>query len=272
MKSKLIFLITSLLFLSFNIYKIHTINLWKNDKFEINFLNAGQGDSILIKTPRNHLILIDTGKEDVALSNLEKVIPYSKFIDVIIITHSDADHFENLTKLINSYDIGTIFINYTKKHNDLILQLKKQLKKENVYGLKFTNDFYIDNVFFDIYWPSSYWAELTQNLTSNNTSISILIKYKNFKIFTAGDLEKQYENLLSSKIGKIDILKISHHGSNTSTSRFFVEKTKPKFSIISAGLNNQYQHPHHETIKNISSANSYVVETSKVGNIKFTIE
>ncbi|BCX13818.1 MAG: hypothetical protein KatS3mg085_350 [Candidatus Dojkabacteria bacterium] len=271
-KTKILILLVLINFFSFNLYKLYQIESFKNDNFEIKFLDAGQGDSILIKTPLNHLVLIDTGKENIALKNLNKAIPYIKYIDLVIITHADSDHFENLSNILSRYSVGKIFINHTTKSNDYIKLLKNKLNKQNIYGLDSSNDFYFDKVFFDVVWPNSPYAELVENLDSNDASISILINYKNFKIFTAGDLGNNYENLLVDKLGKINVLKASHHGSLTSTSETFVENINPDFVIISAGANNQYNHPHPDVIKNISKVTKNIFDTSKHGTIKFIVK
>lgn len=254
----------------------------KNDLFEITFLDVGQGDSILIKTPGGRYGLIDAGKGDVVIDRLSETLPYYiNTLDFVVMTHPDADHIEGFTKVLEKYNVETAFIHKVDKDSPIYAEVIGLLNDKNIPNYQITddNDFTLDGVKFDTVWPMD-----TESLTAfedpNDTSISFLITYKDFQMYTAGDLSFEFEEEILNNIStyisfeatSLDVLKASHHGSNTSTSLNLTKAMTPTISIISAGKNNSYGHPNEEVLSNLEQVDSIVYSTIEDNNIRISTD
>ena len=211
----------------------HSINLGN----KVNFIDIGQGDAFLIQS-FNKNILIDTGPES-SQQELNKYLLNKKInkIDYLFISHFDIDHCGNLLFLYNNFKIINIISSYIPdEYNNL--PITKITKHSNLK---------INNLTFELYPPQKNYEN------DNNNSLVILIIGTKSILFT-GDIEYEREKELINLIKqKIDILKIAHHGSKTSTSIEFLEHIKPKLAILSYGINNRYNHPSSECLNNLSN-------------------
>jgi competence protein ComEC len=238
---------------------------------EIIFLDVGQGDSILIKTPNNKFGLIDTGPNSTVMEELDDYLPIGvNSLEFIIVTHIDSDHAEGLLSILTKYEVKNLFINKFNKRSDFTEEILNIIKEKNIYnmGISDKNDFHLDGVSFDVLWPIH--INSTNTLDTNNQSIAIKLTFGELDVFLGGDLESEYENKAISNINarEIDVLKASHHGSKTSSNRKFLQELAPIITIISAGINNRYGHPHEEILNNIRSINSHVYRTDIDKSIK----
>lgn len=261
----------AILIIIFNSYYLNVLKLNISDsEVEIVFLDVGQGDSILIKD-NDTVGLIDAGPNNNISYQIEKFLPHSKHtIDFAIATHMDKDHIEGFISILHTYKVKNFFINRANKDNNLTSELKNELLKTNtnVYEIYSDNDFSSGNLNFDILWPSK--NELSKE--TNENSVGILIKYKEFEMFTAGDLGKDNElkafKDFSDEQIDIDVLKVGHHGSLTSTSQELIDLIEPEVAIVSVGKNNSYHHPNPNTIELLESNSLKIIRTDQVGNIK----
>jgi len=273
MNKKLLHKVLNLLIIlavSINFVLVSETGRFRNSLLEIYFLDIGQGDSILIKTPDNRYGLIDSGKGMKVLSELAEVMPrFNKVIDFVIATHPDADHIEGFMGVLKNYQIKNFFIGRTDKHNELYEEVKNLIFEKHIknYSLESANDFSIDGLDFDLVWPDSTNSNKDLSIT-NETSISFIMKFHNFSVYSAGDLGKENElKSIHSSLETVDVLKVSHHGSNSSTSKEFLAKLLPKLSVISVGKGNSYGHPTPQVVENIESINSQILRTDESGRI-----
>lgn len=263
----LIVMLTSILVVSNDIYSYYS-----NDYLRVYFLDVGQGDSILIITPDKKSILIDAGEEDRAASEIGKIIPFFvKNIDYFIGTHSDRDHIGGFKSLVSKYDIKNVYINDPVKPNDNdYLSLKKDSSRPNTeFTTLFANsELRIGDISIEILYPSQEDYESIE--TDNNRSIVVYLKYNDYDLLLTGDLEKDGElRLISSmNIGEVDVLKLGHHGSKTSSSQEFLKLSKPTVSIVSAGRDNKFGHPHQEVLDRGKALDSSIYSTQDLGIIK----
>ncbi|MDQ6985365.1 MAG: MBL fold metallo-hydrolase [Candidatus Dojkabacteria bacterium] len=266
-------LLAMLVTINFIIFEGIRYDLNQNDLLEIYFLDVGQGDSILIKTPNGSFGLIDTGRESNILTALNEInLKIDKF-EFVIITHPDADHYEGILELTEYYDIRKLFLNKTKKDGDLYLEVirKLHLKDIKTFLLYSSTDFTLDSVDFDILWPISLEETyIFDNI--NDSSTAILITFGNLSMYSAGDLSSQYEleSISQLEIQDIDILKVGHHGSKASTSFEFLEKISPEICVVQVGEGNQYGHPNNEILINIQKIGATMLRTDSLGNIKIS--
>lgn len=260
-----------LLLLNFSYWTQYFSFKSKGGLMEVTMLDIGQGDSILIKTPNNFYGLIDAGKVNFILDELSEQMPFNyKKLDFVIMTHPDADHVEGYIEILKRYQVDKVFIQKNLKENELLAEIEKILKEKNIdnYALSELTDFSIDEVEFDVTWPKSI-NSIYEIEDSNELSTAIKISYKNFDMFSAGDLGGEFELESIEQINSkdIDVLKVGHHGSKSSSSIEALELLQPEISLISVGLNNSYGHPAGEIIENLNKVNSEIFRTDIDGRV-----
>lgn len=253
-----------------SIYLMFNLPLLGNDLY-LGFLDVGQGDSIYLSY-KNKYIQIDTGGsrsffynpgEEITVKAIEK--RGIKKVDYLIISHFDYDHIGGVYKLIENNLVDSIIINRPEKENFLFEKIKRT-NSINLFYPKGDLPLVIDEN-LKIYF---FNTENNLNLDSNDSSLITLIEFKDKKILLTGDATSDIENRLGEIIGKVDILKVAHHGSKYSSSRSFLENIRPDYSIISVGRNT-YGHPHEDVLENLNSINSKVLRTDISGEIVFKI-
>ena len=260
-----------------NILEFINLNLKMNEK-NIYFLDVGQGDSTLIQQGDSYA-LIDTGNDIKFFNELDKLIhPNSHKLDFIIITHLDADHFENIVQMLYLYEIKVIFVNKSDKEGPLLDHFNELVSSfgVNVMELKSENDFSWGGCYFDIIWPLSNGTGFIEDENDKSISISLLCNGK--RVLLMGDLSKEFELRATSYIKGLgenvnfDILKVSHHGSNSSTDESLLASVLPELAVISSGKDNSYGHPHIEVIKVLEKYGIDIKRTDLLGTIKIALQ
>lgn len=250
---------------------MHKIAIYLNPIMEITYLDVGQGDSTFIKIPYNcGNILIDTG----GLMNSDyhvvenKTIPYLKStgitkIDYLILTHGDYDHMGEAINLINNFKVDKVVFN-CGKYNNLEKELIDVLKKENIKYYSCIKELNVDKYKLQFINTKEYDNE-------NDNSSVIYFNYNNYQFLFMGDagIVKEKDILNKYNLKDIDVLKVGHHGSNTASSKEFIESINSKYSIISVGKNNRYGHPKDGVLRTLN--NSKIYRTDQDGSIMFKI-
>lgn len=251
----------------------HNLN-YLNPYTTITMIDVGQGDSILIKLKHNlGNILIDTGGEQNSTGkpyNLAKnvTIPYLKSegiskLDYLILTHGDFDHAGMAENLLTEFPVSNIITN--KYPNGLIKSILKKAKKLNIKTQAVSiKTMYIGHEKFEFLNGLNPSSE-------NNSSLIIYTNLEGENILLMGDGETEVENYLLNtyNLPQMSILKVGHHGSKTGSSQKFINCLKPRISLISAGQNNIYSHPHKETLKRLKNSHIYV--TKDDGSVKINL-
>lgn len=261
-KYKILLLLAFLLFIHINYRYIDS------NTYDI-MLDVKQGDSSLLILPNNKgNILIDTGGIYNGNVVTNTIIPTLKSrgiksIDYLIITHGDYDHMGEAMNLVKNFKIEKVIFNCCE-YNELEQRLIKVLNKKKIKYYSCINELNIDKYKLHFLNTKEYDNE-------NDNSNVIYFKYNNYKFLFMGDagIEKEKDLLKKYNLGNIDFLKVGHHGSNTSSSKNFINIINPKYSLISVGLNNRYGHPK-DSVLNILS-NSQIYRTDKNGSIEIKI-
>lgn len=237
-----------------------------NDLLKVHYLDVGQGDSIFIELPNNETMLIDAAEsyQSENIINYLKNLNYQK-IDYVIGTHPHTDHIGGLKNIINTFEIGKIYmpkvVSTTKTYESLLMAIKNKNLKINTAKAG-TTIIDTDALKINILAPNnSTYTEL------NNYSVVTKITYGTTKFLFMGDAEKLSENEIKENVSA-DVIKIGHHGSNTSSSIDFIKKVNAKYGIISVGLNNKYNLPKEETITNWENSGTKIYLTSINGTIR----
>lgn len=238
---------------------------------KVSFLDVGQGDAIYIEAPNGRQMIIDGGPNQTLLRELPKVMDFGdKTIDVIMITNPDADHYSGFIPLLDSYKIGSVVEAGTHSDTSMYKILESKILAENVPHIIAQKDqrIFLDekaNVYFEILFPDrdvSSWS-------SNDGSIIGRLVYGDTSVLFTGDSTKLTEGIVVSEsdLAGIDILKVGHHGSSTSTGVPLLEESDPKLAIISAGLDNRYGHPKKDTTDRLISFGIPYLVTMNEGTI-----
>lgn len=243
------------------------ISPYLNSNFEVVMFEVGEADCHLIKYPYNkNTILIDTGKNKYKIKN--EVIPYLKSIgikkiDYLIITHGDEDHIGGSITLINNFQVKNVILN-KGTFTDIEKELIKNLNKKKIPYQININKINLSN-------HTIYLLNNTKYNNENDNSIITYFTYQKYKFLYMGDASINTEdNLLENyNLNNISILKVGHHGSNTSSSKDFISQINPSISLISVGENNIYHHPNKEVINNLSKSRIYRTDINNM--VKLTI-
>lgn len=240
---------------------------------KVAFLDIGQGDSIFIQAPNGKQMLVDGGRGGLVLAELGKVMPFAdRSIDVVIGTHPDADHIGGLVDVLDKYSVENIIEPGSTSKSKIYQTLENKIDEKKIAHIlgRAGQRIILDkekNVYFEILYPD---VENVSHLETNDASIVGKLVYGNTSVMLTGDSPISKELHLvntNPKILDVDILKLGHHGSRTSSSIQFLQATSPHLSIISAGLNNSYGHPHKEVLDKLKILNIPYLATYKGGTI-----
>lgn len=236
-----------------------------NEYLKVHYLDVGQADSIFIEINKDKTMLIDAGlntSSDKIISYIDN-LGYNK-IDYLIATHPHADHIGGMKEIINKYEIGDIYmpkvVSNTKTYENLLKAIEQKGKKIKTAKAPF--DIINDNdLKIEIISPvEDSYEDL------NDYSVCIKITYKEVSYLFMGDASKLVEEQINTDVSA-DIIKVAHHGSNTSSSLEFIKKVNPTYAVISVGKDNSYNHPHQEVIDRYKSINTNIYRTDLNGNI-----
>lgn len=238
------------------------------EDLKVSFIDVGQADSILIQTPDGKNMLIDAGNND----DGSKVVSYLKNmgitqLDIIAGTHPHEDHIGGLDTVINMFKIGKI---YMPKVTSTTQTFKDVITAINNKGMTITTPIpgtTVDldsDVNLEILAPN---GDSYEDL--NNYSIVFKLTYGSKSFLFTGDAEGISENEMLSKGYnlKADVLKVGHHGSNSSTTSEFLSAVSPKYAVISVGKDNSYGHPTQTTLDKLKNADVNVYRTDISGTI-----
>ncbi|QTK07087.1 DNA internalization-related competence protein ComEC/Rec2 [Staphylococcus haemolyticus] len=249
----------------------------------ITFFDVGQGDSLIFQTRKQETVMVDTGGKEVKIGNIDNhniakyhIIPTLKQkritkIDHLIITHPHADHIGELPYIAQHIRIKKLYINLYSYSEIELIKIKRLCKINNIELIDATTIQFIQLNNSKI---SFLHGDIPNSNDKNEHSIILLIEYQRYKMLLPGDVTKNNESKLMKiyQLPKIDILKVAHHGSKTSSSESFINLIKPTISIISSGKNNKYHLPNRETLQTLRSINSSILNTQDAGEITIDLD
>jgi len=252
---------------------------------EVHFIDVGQGDAILIRLPDQKDIFIDAGSGTSA--STERKNQFSDYLfdmsieelEYLIITHAHSDHVNMADILVNNYDINTIMFHDLYENTSMVFRnfvdLSNSKQDADVVTIgeeweffTFENQEYSYKM--NIYAPGTSFSN-----DSNSQSILCLLEYHETKVLFTGDAtietEEYFINLFEEPLD-IDILKIGHHGSATSTSEEFLDFLTPEYAVICVAENNAYNHPSPFTMNRLFNHGLVTYRTNRHGNITLYID
>ena len=254
---------------------IHFFIPYLDQSTYIQVLDVGQGDSILIHNKNNNILIDTGGKEDSTIfyNTLEPIFRSKgiRKIKALVISHGDKDHIGEAINIVKNYKVEKVILN-CGPYNDLEKELIKVLDKKKIKYYSCIKELNIDK-------NKLYFLQTKEYDNENNNSNVIYTEFGGYKFLFMGDAEMNKEKDILEKynIPNIDVLKVGHHGSKTSSSKYFIRKINPKYSIISVGKNNRYGHPNKEVLDNLKDTKIYRTDQDgsiilKIKNDKLQIE
>jgi len=256
-------------------FSIYSIAREKDGLLKVYFFNVGQGDAIWIEAPNGNQVLIDGGPDNAVLQRLGETMPfYDKNIDMVVATHSDADHITGLIGVLDRYEVENIVYSNIVRKSSLYDAWQEAVEKEGANIIDPVAGKVIDlgnKVTLTILHPAESLDGVAKEKV-NNDSVVLTLKYGETQILLTGDIEAKAERqiILSGADIDADILKVAHHGSKTSTLDEFLYEVSPKVAVIQVGANNRYGHPTQEVLSRLENFGVKLYRTDIDGNIKVT--
>ncbi|TSC62328.1 MAG: Beta-lactamase domain protein [Parcubacteria group bacterium Gr01-1014_48] len=270
MKANIQFIVLAFLFAVTTGIVYATILEDRGHILKVAFLDIGQGDAIYIEAPNGNQVLIDGGKNKAVLSELSKIMPlYDRSIDMVIGTHPDQDHIGGLPYVLKNYTVALLLDPALKKESGTYEALLSAARKHGTRyivarrGQRFVLD---RDIVLSILFPDRDMPHVDTNIAS----IVAKLTYGNTSFLFTGDSPKNVEAyllVLDDKALDVDVLKVGHHGSRTSSGEKFLKIVTPMVSVISAGKNNEYGHPHKEVLAGLTSVGAKILGTYEKGTI-----
>ena len=235
-----------------------------DNKLNVLFLDVGQADSQLILY-KGRSMLIDAGNKDDGehIVNGLKALGISK-LDYVFGTHVHEDHVGGMSYIIDSFEIGDFYLPYdttstTSYYKKLLTSLTE--KEENINEANIGDKFYLEDLEFEVMSVDNSEPE-----NINATSIVLEMNYGRMKYLFMADAEKENED--ARDWNNVDILKVGHHGSNTSSTEKFLNQVSPEISIISVGEGNSYELPKEKILNRLEKIGTTIYRTDKDGTIQ----
>lgn len=259
-----------------SVYFMHNVFFYKH---EIIFVDVGQGDCTLIKTPERKTILIDGGNR--SSDNIGKNSTLVSFllknrigkIDVMILSHPHGDHMGGLMEVAENLVVENLFVSMDAEKREEWGSMEKICANKRIPVFQVTKGDRIEvgkEVIIHILSPDKELIDGSRD-DANNNSLVLLVAYLKRKILFTGDIEKEAEQQLVKEYSPmdIDLLKIAHHGSRFSTTEEFLDVFLPKIAVIQVGRNN-FGHPHQQVLDKLSHRNISVYRNDRNGAVRIT--
>jgi len=249
-----------------------------DNKLHVSLLDIGQGDAILIQTPDHQDILIDGGPDTQALNlALGKKLPFwDRRIDLVVLTHIHADHITGLIEVLNRYSVGQVLYPETDSDSPLYIEFLNVIDRKNINATRAQAGQVIelgnDAITIDVLNPQIPPLSGTSSDIDNN-GVVLRLNYNDVSFLFTADIfsDAEYELLSENRGLRSTVLKVGHHGSDSSTTGAFLTTVSPQIAVISAGADNRFGHPDDEVIERLENklGKDNIYRTDINGTIEF---
>jgi len=249
-----------------------------SDSVELFFLDVGQGDAIAIRSPRGRWLLVDTGPRTKGFDAGQRVVvPFlrrhgARRIEALVLTHPDLDHIGGAGAVIRNLDVGAVLdpaVAVGKEEYQSVLAAAASVGAPWV-GAHVGTRFDLDGVSVVVLAPEAQTGILSgTDVDANDQSVVIELRYGSFRALLTGDAPASVERRIVSDPSSepVQVLKVGHHGSTTSTASEAVGAWRPDLAIISVGGRNRYGHPAREVTDRLERAGAWILRTDRHGTI-----
>ncbi|MHC4278505.1 MAG: ComEC/Rec2 family competence protein [Planctomycetota bacterium] len=235
------------------------------DELRVHFIDVGQGDAILVDLGETEILIDGGGKSPGVVSYLNDYVDGA--LEVMVATHPHADHIGGLIAVLGAFSVQEIWHNGDTSTSQTFSQFMAAVQAEGAevrVGSR-GEEIYVDKLTFAILNPTTLAG------TTNNNSLVLSLSYGEVDFLFMGDAEKEAEGAMliaaDMPVPDIEILKVGHHGSRTSSSQAFLSLVKPEVAIYMAGEGNSYGHPHEEVLNRLEQVGAEIYGTDVYGTI-----
>lgn len=247
---------------------------------KITTCDVGQGDGMILQYG-GFVMVVDTGPKLDILACLQRRGIFRK-IDVLLLTHNDSDHIGGAAEVLKRYSVRELWWNGPAAENEASGNVSEQKIQENLKKAQVIRvsrggeSLVLPGMRLRVLWSRQVRSKVLPGKAEsdkNADSVAIYVESESFGFLSLGDLECAQELAVASSglLNRVDLLKISHHGSKTSSCPEFLAKVAPEAAIISVGSGNSYGHPSSEVLKNLAYQGSLVFRTDRQGDLTFQI-
>ena len=241
----------------------------------VHFIDVGQGDAALIRTPSGKNILIDTGglQGEADISRMV-LLPYLRYlgvkqIDALCLSHGDHDHAGGAAGVAARLPIKNVFLGTgAEKSSDVRALLKILDHKANVYRLQKGEQWNVGDCKIVVASASAKTSSASKVSETNASSLVLQLFCQGHSLVFTGDADMETEENAIPLLRPADVLKVSHHGSETSSSPHFLAHIRPRCGVISCGKHNRYGHPSQGTLERLAARHIIPLRTDQLGAVK----
>lgn len=255
----------------------------QNIGLEVHFIDIGQGDSIVIRLPDGKDVLIDAGSSTASgAAAVQEYLSYLSLInidsfDYLIATHYDADHINMLDDVLSAYEVKNIYCNGSTHDSATYTKFAEACQNETGAVITYFDedgDVYTltgEGYSLDIYAPG-----FTRFTDANSMSPIVILEYAGRRVVLTGDAEEETESWFMTKTGlsslDCDVIKLGHHGSDTSNSQAFLNFIAAEYAVVSVGETNSYNHPDPMVMNRLYNAGIVTYRTNRQGTIVLYVD
>ncbi|MBI4233531.1 MAG: DNA internalization-related competence protein ComEC/Rec2 [Chloroflexi bacterium] len=260
---------------------------WPDGRLHVVFLDVGQGDAILLQTPSGRQVLVDGGPDPRRLARaLGSRLPFwDRGLDLVVLTHPHRDHIAGLNEALLRYRVGMALDPQLRYASAEYQEWQELLGKEDIPVVQAVVGQELalgDGVVLQVLHPGEQLLQGTSEDVDNN-SVVLMVRYGEVRFLLAGEIHREAEEYLLAASGAegggrpplgATVLKVAHHGSQTSSSPEFIRAVAPAFAVISVGEGNPFGHPHPATLETLRRLlpPEHILLTSSRGTIQFTTD
>ncbi len=247
------------------------------DRLAVDVLDIGQGDAIFITTPSGERVLLDGGPDASVVAKLSRRLGFfNRTIDLVIATHPQADHITGLLSVFDRFTVKRVMLTTIRNETPEYRALREKIAEKGIALTDIATTPHVDfgetrGVALDVLWPDrSYSGRLVDD--PNIVSAVFRLTYGETRFLFTGDAGHEIEEqLLDAGVDlRADVLKVGHHGSDTSTTQAFLDAVAPSVAAISVGKKNTFGHPSRRVLRRLERAGVAIYRTDLQGDIRIT--
>jgi competence protein ComEC len=240
-------------------------------RLELSFCDVGQGDATLVSWG-SYQMLVDGGPDSSVLSCLGKSMPFwDRKIELVVVTHPQADHMTGMIEVLKRYEVENFYMSGVENDIAEVRELKRVMEKFEVTNLEFKagDGVRLGEVSLEVLYPIEITSEVCEIKDINEVSTVLRGSYGKFEFLLTGDIDTKIEDelRLTDKLTDVEVLKVAHHGSKTSTSGEFLLAVKPELAVISVGKN-RFGHPTREVLERLRELGAMIKRTDEDGLVR----
>ncbi len=245
---------------------------------QIHFLDVGQGDAALLRTPAGRWILIDGGpRTPVRDAGRSIVVPFLRRhgaagLALVVATHGDADHLGGLPAVIAAFPPRLVLEPGEPLGRPLYLEFLAAVEASGAawHAARAGDRFVVDGLRVDVVSPDSAW--LAEPVEVNEHGVVVVVSYGRTRVLLQADAGLPVEWRLQGRVGPVALLKVGHHGSRSATGDAWLDELRPGDAVISVGARNTYGHPAPEVVARLRAHGIRIWRTDEAGNITFEVD